>query len=306
MRAPDETEITVLSDLTLQYICLSWSIFPVDGKHPMVKWTEEATNDPARLEYWVGLWPYRQWGLAIPLKIVVADVDRHIGEDGVADFIRLDGRDPRDVPTPTATTSHGGFHLLYVCNGRVYKNGRIAGTAICIKAHVGFVVLPETYPDGTTNGREWLPGKAAWETSMLPAPHWFSSRLREAPTTSGVSAPLSNDLSVRQQGRAALQRACDRILAAQPGERDNVRHRECYTVGGLVARGDIDEREAYDALLAACQLVPLTGGRPWHKLEERIKKSLAAGEARPLPLSIVDRFMRDLKARMRVRKPSRG
>jgi hypothetical protein len=295
----------VLSDLTLRYAnLLRWDLFPVNGrKFPKVhRWPEVATSNTGTLEDWVRQRPFRQWGFALPPEIVVVDVDMHVGENGIADFIRLDGHDPRDVPTPTATTWRGGFHLLYVCPGLRYKNGRVAGAAICIKSHVGFIVLPETYPDGSTNGREWL--KAPWDVPMMPAPQWLSSRLRQEPVAIGEAAPLSDDLSVRGQGRAALARECARIVGAPAGERDNIRHRACFTVGGLVARGDVDEREAYDALLAACQQVPLTSGRPWHRLEERVEKSLAAGMEQPLPLSNPDRLMRNLRARMRAQRPS--
>jgi hypothetical protein len=293
----------VLSNLTLRYVDLGWPLFPAAGKEPLVKrWPDVATADIDVLSGWQRRWPYRQWGLAIPPEIVVADADEHTSQEhGIDDFRRLHGCHPRDVITPTALTRSGGTHSLFATNGRRYGGGRVPDTAICVKHHVGFVVLAETYADGGTNGYQWVPGREPWNVPLASAPAWLDEKLREAPTAPGVSAPLSDDLSVRQQGRAALRRACDRILAAQPGERDNVRHRECYTIGGLVGRGDVDEREAYDALLAACQLVPLTGGRPWHKLQERIEKSLAAGIKRPLPLSEVDQWMRHWGALLKGR-----
>jgi hypothetical protein len=93
--------------------------------------------------------------LAISPEIVVADTDMHVGENGIDDFIRLEGCDPREVVTPTALTPSGGVHNLFAANGRRYKNGRLPGAAICVKANVGFIALPEEYADGTTNGRQW-------------------------------------------------------------------------------------------------------------------------------------------------------
>jgi hypothetical protein len=266
-----------LSPLTLRYVELGWDLFPVAGKHPMVEdWPTVATTDIGTLEGWVRRWPYRQWGRALSPDTVVADPDMHVGENGIADLLRLDGRDPRDVETPTATTPSGGLHILFASNGWRYKNGRIAGTAIDVKANVGFIVLPETYPDGSTNGREWL--RKPWDTPLASAPPWMDVATRREPTSSPAEAP---DFPLPEYdenfARAALVRACIRIAYAPCGEQDNTRNAESFFIGLLVGRGLLDRDEALAALTRAALAMP-TYGKPWRDLEKRVEKSLEAGE----------------------------
>jgi hypothetical protein len=300
--------IVMLSRLILQLSNHGADLFPIDEgrKVPLIKgWQALATSKRPALEAWRQQWPHCGFGWALPQAIVVTDLDMHVGDNGIADFQRIDGRDPRSVETPTATTASGGLHLYWASGGRSFLNKRIPGTAIDIKYKGGFVGVPDEI-DGIGNGRWWLPGKAPWELPLALAPSWLDASLRKPPpATTGIAAPLSGDASVRRQGRAALARACERIIAAPYGEQHITLNRMTYMVGGLISRGDLTEDEAFTALLAAARAMPAHRG-PWRDFAEEIADTLAAGMARPLPLSVADRFMRDLKARMRRRRPSHG
>jgi hypothetical protein len=109
-----------------------------------------------------------------------------------------------------------------------------------------------------------------------------------------------DDPWARKQALRALGRACERIVAAPCGERDNTRDAQCCFIGGLVERGDLDYPTAYAALLAAARAV--AHDPPWRNLEARVANSIAAGMKRPLALSETDLFMRNLRARMRARR----
>jgi len=276
-------------------------VFPVDAaKRPLVCWGEGATTDIATIIRWWQRWPHADVGLSLPPEWMVVDVDRHgPDQDGYADFRGLSGgASVDDVATLQASTPRAGRHLYFLTGGRRFKNGYVAGTAVEIKAAVGFVVLPTS-----ENGRHWLN-----RAPLAPIPGWLVDvALRKPPpVTAGIAAPLSDDVSVRNQGRAALQRACLRIAGARFGEQDNIRHQQCFYLGGLCSRGDIDEAEALAALTRAALAMPTFGTKPWRDLARRVAASFEAGKARPVPLSITDRFMRDLKARMRLRRPSHG
>jgi hypothetical protein len=229
---------------------------------------------------------------------MVADADMTRGQHGIADLERLAGCPLSDIATAIARTTTGGAHVVYATGGRRYRNVRIPGTAIDVKCEGGYVVLPTP-----NNGRTWL--KPLLGASLLPAPAWLDAALRTETTRPMAVSPrqLTDDPWVRQQALKALRRACERIVVAQPGERDNVRHRECYTVGGLIGRGDLDEAEAHQALLAA-SLEMQAKGHGWHDLEKRVAASLAAGIERPLPLSDIDRLMRSLHISAPLRKSS--
>jgi hypothetical protein len=286
-------------------------IFPVAAdRTPLIKWGEGATTDPATIGSRLRRWPHADIGWALPSTVVVVDVDRHhAGQDGFADFLRLNGTPVDEVEAPRASTPRGGRHLFFNSGGRCFKGTYILGTGIETKSAGRFVVLP--LPG---NGREWLRPLLNANGALValpPAPSWLDCMVKREEETRSLAAvapaSLSDDPWVRRRGLAALERACARIVVAPPGEKDETRHRECYFVGGLVARGDLDEGEAYAALLAAARAVPVHTGRPWRDLEGpkgRIARSLAAGMQRPLALSGGDQILLDLRARMRARRPA--
>jgi hypothetical protein len=292
----------VLSSLIRNLAATGADLFAIHGKVPAFPgWQAGASCDPVVLE------GQRQrfgahcgFGWALTPGIVVSDSDESRNQRGLDDFKRLDGRDPRDIATPTATSPTGGLHNLWATGGRSFKNIRIKGTAIDIKTVGGFIVVPDVI-DGIGNGREWLPGRAPWEMPLAPAPAWMDEALRRETIRSPAAVPAPDGPpsdEERGQARAMLKRACDRIREASCGERDTTRHRECFTVGGLVGRGDLDEAEAFEALLAAAREMQARG-HGWHDLERRVAASLAAGIKRPLPLSEIDQWMRHWCARLK-------
>jgi hypothetical protein len=116
-----------------------------------------------------------------------------------------------------------------------------------------------------------------------------------------VEAPAPSDPSVRRSALIALGRACARIIAALPGERNDTRCRQCHYIGGIVARGDLDYGTAYDALVAAASEVKHDPPWPLRALERWVAQSIAAGMAQPLPLSEIEIWLRDFRARSRPR-----
>jgi hypothetical protein len=86
---------------------------------------------------------------------------------------------------------------------------------------------------------------------------------------------------------------------------DATRHTQCFFIGGLIARGDLGYEEAFVALLAASRAMP-AHREPWRNLEERVARSIEAGMERPLALSETEQWVRDFRARMRLKRPTTG
>jgi hypothetical protein len=296
------------SQWPLAYAHAGMRILPVgaDGT-PLIKWGEGATAHRPTIESWFPRWPHCDIAWALPPTVVVVDIDRHhAGQDGFTDFLRLAGVAVDEVEAPRASTPRAGRHIFFDSGGRCFKGTYIPGTGIETKSAGRYVLLPLP-----TNGREWLRPLLDAELRLvqLPrAPAWLDIALKREETRSPAAvapSPPTDDQWVRRQGLAALKRACDRIVAAECGEQDTTRHRECFIIGGLVARGDVNEAEAYDALLTAARAMPAYG-RPWVRLEQRVRDSLTAGMKRLLELSAADRVMRNFRARMRAQRPRRG
>jgi hypothetical protein len=107
----------------------------------------------------------------------------------------------------------------------------------------------------------------------------------------------------RRKAQLALARACDRIVNAPVGDRDNIRHAMCFHVGGIIANGDIGYEEAYPLLLAAARAV--AHHPPWRDLGGincRVARSLEAGMRHPLPLDPAELWLRELRSRLAARR----
>ncbi|HZZ22331.1 MAG TPA: bifunctional DNA primase/polymerase [Roseiarcus sp.] len=297
-------------DCALRYARADFLIFPVNAdKKPLTTHGfKDATSDPAAVTAWQAKWPHCEFAWAVPADVVVVDVDVKHGKNGYRDFERLAGCDPRDVLTPQATTPSGGLQVFFTAS-KPYKNAvGINGTGIDIRALGGYVVLP--LPG---NGREWLRGLIGGDGAMaqlLPAPAWLDCVVRKGPSTRpplvlaprAALAPPSSDSWAQGHAQAELERACAKIVAAPCGEQENTRHAMCFYVGSLVAHGDLGFVDAYEALLEAALAMPVhRAGDPWRNLEARVARSIEAGIGQPLALSKTEQWVRDFRARMRLK-----
>jgi hypothetical protein len=226
---------------------------------------------------------------------------REHGKDGYRDFSDRAGCDPHEILTPMATTPSGGLQLFYAAS-KPYKNAvAIGGTGIDIRTEGGYVVLP-----GPGNGRQWLRpliGADGAMAPLLPAPAWLDCVLRKAPLVLAPRAaltPPSSDPWAQGKAQTELEKACARIVAAPSGEQDATRHAQCFYIGGLVGRGDLDYATAYAALLGAACAMPVYRD-PWRNLESRVARSIEAGMARPLTLSETEAWVRNFRARLSTR-----
>jgi hypothetical protein len=294
--------MTSALDSALAYAALGLRTFPVTArKIPLIKWRDGATTDSATIETWWRRWPHAEPGWALPAGVVVIDIDIKTGKNGYNDFARLEGCDPRAIEAPSTSTPSGGLQVFYRALKPYANRAPIApGLGIDSRAEGGLVVLP-----GASNGRQWL---KPLSTPMPPAPAWLDCALKREPlilaprgALKGHSeAQAASDPWARRKAMALPERACERIVDAPPGSRNDTRCPQCFFVGGLIARGDLDYPAAYDALLRAAQAVE--HDPPWRGLEKWVARSLEAGMARPLEVSPVDLFMRGLRARLAARK----
>jgi hypothetical protein len=286
----------------LRYASAGWRVFPVRAdKTPLCKWKEGATTDPEAIAAMWASYPHADIAWALPATVLVVDVDRKPARDGFAEFKALAGVSVDEIATARASTVSGGRHLLFATQGLRYNNNRVPGTtAVDLKTGGGYIVLP-----GPASGRRWL---TPWNTPLSSAPTWLDCALKREPLIlaprSALVASTPADPWARRQALNMLDRACAKITAAQPGSRNDTRCRQCFLVGGYIARGDLDYVTGFNALVAASLTVAHDPPWPKRQLERWVAQSIAAGMAQPLPLTEVDLFMRNLRARMRERRPA--
>jgi hypothetical protein len=257
----------------LAYARHSLPLLPVRAdKSPLTaNGCKDASTDPEIIEAWWRRWPHADPAWALPETVVVVDLDIKPGKNGYRDFERLSGRDPHDVETPTTSTPSGGMQLFFAA-ARPYRNRvAIEGTGIDTRTLGGYVVVP-----GPNNGRQWL--KRLRGMPMAPAPAWLDEALTPASPPPNLMRPIVS----RKDAVRALKLARARIIAAPAGSQDDTRHKQCFFVGALIKRGELDYATAYATLIAAAHAMPAYG-RPWRGLEARIEASLKRGMERSAP-----------------------
>jgi hypothetical protein len=196
----------------LDYAARGWPVFPANSRRqPLLKdWPNTASTDPEQIAAsWTQL-PYALIGMPTGARsgIVVLDIDRKNGKDGVRTLARLGYA---ELPaTPTVLTAHGGFHLHFQrpeggLRNTVGAGGRGIGDGLDWRGDGGYVVLPA--PDSGYRWGELHYGNCALRLppeDLLPrqaeAPHLSSA----TPTTTGLAGALR------------------RLHAASPGERNNL------------------------------------------------------------------------------------
>ena len=248
------------------------SILPVKAdKTPLTEHGyQDASTDPDVIAAWWRRYPNADPAWALPPTVVVADIDVKGGKRGFQDFERLSGEDARDVVTPATSTPSGGLHLFFAAAARPYRNRvAIRGTAIDTRSQGGYIILP-----ARNNGRQWL--RRLRDTPMAPAPAWLDFEPTTAFTPAAITDTRAPGPLPRNDALMKLQHACARILGAANGLQDATRHAQCFFIGRLVGRGDLDYGTAYSALLAAVRAMPMYG-KPWRDLDKRVDASIRRG-----------------------------
>ena len=269
---------------------------------------------PIAIEAWRRKWPHCDFGWALPADIVVVDIDVKRGKNGFKDFSASPASTRAISLTPSASTPSGGLQLFYRAT-KAYKNAvAIGGTGIDTRTEGGYVVLP-----GPGNGRQWLRALIGADGAMaplLPAPAWLDFALKRAPST---RAPLtlapraaliaaSSDSGRRRKLRQQLERACAKIVAAPCGAQDATRHAQCFYIGGIIAQAaaaiSTTQRPTrpFSRRRRPCPPIAIRGAisKPASPARSR------AGMAAPLALSETEQWVRNFRARMRLKRDGRA
>jgi hypothetical protein len=280
-------------DCALAYARAHFRVFPYNvttaDKRPHIKgWPTRATTDATILSEWWPRWPQADVGWPVPNGTVAVDLDVKNGNDGIADFIKLDGRRPLDIETPIARTKSGGLHLFFAVEKNVVGNSaQRHGRAIDIRTtHVdgqghrtcGPVVLPTPL-----NGRTWI--KPPSSVAKANAPQWLYDQYYK--TTPLPLAPRKTATAHTLFGAAELERLCLRIMNAPHGRRDVTRNASIYSIAQYVAGGEMEEADAWASALKAAH-AQSSYGDPIdpRQIDYQARRSWAEGMKRPLNQAI--------------------
>lgn len=215
---------------------------PSPAKHPRTRHgLTDATTDPDVIAGWWARWPDANVGLLTGVLFDVLDVD---GEPGDRALAAAAGGAEMMTEGPMTTTGKG-WHMLFQPTGEGNRTRIVE--LVDWRGGGGYIVAP---PSIHATGRryEWLPGCGP-ETPLQPVPPWLQVLVVKPPYVppSGPMPPLS--AKGGNYAQRALQAEVGCVAMSVPGTRNDTLNKAAFSLGQLVAGGELDTAEVVGALL---------------------------------------------------------
>jgi hypothetical protein len=250
-----------LVDFALSYASRGWAVLPCHsptgggctcsatecsspGKHPrLVNGLTGATTDSSDIEGWWRRWPNANVAIRTGevSGLVVIDIDRRGGGDGtLAKLVKQHGRLPKTLAVQTGD----GVHLYFQHPGCPVPNdaSRRLGPGIDIRGDGGYVLAP---PSLHHNGRRYRALDATVPAAAIPV--WMQQLIVPVPVRR-VDRSVDRVRDGTAWARAALDSEASVVRAGQVGERNALLNRSAFSLGQIVAGGEL-EREVVEGVL---------------------------------------------------------
>lgn len=196
----------------LLYAQLGLYVFPVKpgGKAPLVKWRDQSTTEPDKIEQFWRRWPKANIGLdcgKAGLYVIDADGPEGITEwNQIADAGELHGQVSQE-------TGGGGLQIFFRNPNQLPNTAKVIAQHIDTRGFGGYVIIP---PSKHPSGRryEWVipPGAAP----LITLPEWLEP---PKPVTQSTDLPIVRPtLPASSEGAYWLTQAIQR---AGPGTRNS-------------------------------------------------------------------------------------
>lgn len=265
-----------LAEAAVAYAEAGWPVFPLGRRSKLPAIPKDAggngcldaATDAGRVARWWARHPEHNIGLRTGEAFDALDVD---DVDALDDFCA----DRDAVAGPTVSTGSGGWHVYVAPTGLGNRAKFIAGCDW--RGRNGYVVAPPSIHPDTGGPYRWHEEFGA-DATIVAAPPWLLEVLRP-PVAFRGSAPtiLSRTSSSGAYGRRALEAEVGRLALAAVGQRNDTLNRAAYSLGQLVAGGELGAEEVVDALLLAASRAGLGAV----EAERTITSGLASGLLSP-------------------------
>jgi len=260
-------------DAALLYAAKGWPVFPVmpGGKAPLGRLVphglHDASIDPPIITGWWTKAPEANIGLRTGVGFDVVDIDGQEGLDNLAEI-------RKDAPMawgPEAVTG-SGWHLLHLPTGEGNRTGIVP--KVDYRGQGGYIVAP---PSLHASGRhyEWATSVGAGiDEELEPLPTWIAELL----LTPKPVAKIHRARKVSDAyGRRALEAEVGRCALAAPGGRNHQLNASAFSLGQLVAAGNLDAAEVVDALMGVAGRIGLGDSES----AKTIRSGLSSGMSQP-------------------------
>lgn len=295
-----------LVDFALAYAELGWPVFPCHtpltssgwnctceiwkrkkispefecqhaGKHPRTKnGLDDATTDVAQIRDWWRKWPTANIGINCgKAGLLVVDLDTY-RDNYQGDDLEL------DEETVTALSGGGGAHLFYrLEDGDPFGNSnKNLPNGIDIRGHGGYVIVaPSLHESGQQY--QWENDYAPWDKPIAPIPPklraLLGQQIERAQTQLVFDTTRKFDRNATRYGAKAIENQCALVATSANGKRNSTLNTAAFSLGRLVAGGEIDGDYAHNHLLTAARAVGLTD----EEAERTIQSGFDAGAQQP-------------------------
>lgn len=177
----------------------------------------------------------------------------------------------KNLPKTPAVKTARGQHNYFRFNHGLKNSVNVNGLKLDVRGEGGYVVAPPSIHE-SGGDYQWEEGRGLDE---IPLDEFPSQLLA---TGKHDRASVSNEVKTgTNYGQAALASELVRLSAAVEGERNDTLNRSAFSLGSLVAGGELDKHQVEAVLLSAAISIGLT------ELEARatIKSGMDAGTLEP-------------------------
>lgn len=257
-----------LLNAALGYADRGRPVFPctLDKKPLTATGFKNATADLATIRKWWTRHPGASIGSPTggDTGIFVVDVDM---PDGPVTLARLEQENGPLPATLEQRTGSGGRHLFFNHPGWIIRNSaKRLGPGLDTRGDGGYVILPPS-PHPSGNLYEWTT-----RHPIAEAPAWLLEKLTERQTEK--PAPMATG---GEYGRAALARELADLTGTAEGSRNDRLNTAAFSLGQLVAGGELDRGQVEAALTAAAASI----GLPYQEAAATIRSGLEGGSREP-------------------------
>lgn len=265
-------------DAALDLAVKGFPVFPCgQDKRPLVKWTEEATTDPQKVEIMWRQHPSAMIGLPTGPKsglyVIDLDVDKKTGEAVGETSLSALGLADLMVEGLSVCTPSGGRHIYFQHPGEGFGNSaKRLGNGIDTRGDGGYVIAPgsqsgsQSYQVVTGNlDRAALPALPQSVRNLLAAPKATSNvfRLDVGSQSAWADAALAGELG--------------KLMVAPEGQRNDTLNTVAFRLGQIVGSGRLDEAQVRGHLMGAAQAIGLME----QEASATVESGLSAGMQHP-------------------------
>jgi DNA-directed RNA polymerase specialized sigma24 family protein len=227
------------------------------SKRPALKnWREIASSDYEQLQKWWSWQPDALPGIELGRSgLIVIDTDRHGGADGIQNFDDLVSRHEPLPSHPIVETPAGRHHIFAQPSPRLGNRTGALPPGIDVRGAGGWVVAPGAVRSDLA---AWRPLKGTpLLTDVYPhnipvLPEWLDAMISDAGPSVLHSARTTTSRNEQKYAQAALERRSEELAQTVPGCRNSSLNTAAFAMGGMVARGWIEEDRVRRHLERAC------------------------------------------------------